>query len=220
MIKRTAALLALGLTLLLPVSQFATEPANLNTAKYAVKEYATSGEYGKDVAKIALKANKYLTKRLARPPKPDQKLAIVFDIDETTLTNLSQIMATDYGYVPSLWKRWIAESRAPAIVPVQVVYENAVRHQVAVFFVTARTESERAATERNLRQVGYDTWEKIYCMADDNPQPARLFKTAIRRQIEAEGFTIIANIGDQDSDLAGGHAEKTFKLPNPFYLVK
>jgi acid phosphatase len=31
---------------------------------------------------------------------------------------------------------------------------------------------------------------------------------------------IIANMGDQASDLAGGHAEKTFKLPNPFYLTK
>jgi len=31
---------------------------------------------------------------------------------------------------------------------------------------------------------------------------------------------IIANIGDQESDLAGGFAEKTFKLPNPFYISK
>jgi len=41
-----------------------------------------------------------------------------------------------------------------------------------------------------------------------------------RSQIEADGYTIIANIGDQASDLQGGHAEKTFKLPNPFYIVK
>ena len=29
----------------------------------------------------------------------------------------------------------------------------------------------------------------------------------------------IANLGDQESDLIGGHAERTFKLPNPFYLM-
>jgi hypothetical protein len=30
---------------------------------------------------------------------------------------------------------------------------------------------------------------------------------------------IIVNIGDQ-SDLEGGHAEMTFKVPNPFYFIE
>jgi hypothetical protein len=29
----------------------------------------------------------------------------------------------------------------------------------------------------------------------------------------------VANLGDQVSDLSGGFAEKTFKLPDPFYLT-
>jgi hypothetical protein len=33
------------------------------------------------------------------------------------------------------------------------------------------------------------------------------------------GFTIIANIGDQKSDLEGGYAEMTFKVPSPFYFI-
>jgi hypothetical protein len=33
--------------------------------------------------------------------------------------------------------------------------------------------------------------------------------------MEERGFTIVANIGDQASDLANGHAERAFKLPNP-----
>lgn len=45
-------------------------------------------------------------------------------------------------------------------------------------------------------------------------------KTAARIDIESRlGYTIIANIGDQDSDLRGGHAERTFKVPNPFYFI-
>jgi hypothetical protein len=31
--------------------------------------------------------------------------------------------------------------------------------------------------------------------------------------------TIIANVGDQESDLAGGHAERMFKIPNPFDFI-
>jgi hypothetical protein len=29
----------------------------------------------------------------------------------------------------------------------------------------------------------------------------------------------VLNIGDQASDLRGGHAEKTILLPNPFYSI-
>ncbi|MFX5743177.1 HAD family acid phosphatase, partial [Acinetobacter baumannii] len=45
------------------------------------------------------------------------------------------------------------------------------------------------------------------------------YKTSKRIDIENRGFTIIASIGDQKSDLAGGHAEMTYKLPNPFYFI-
>jgi hypothetical protein len=31
--------------------------------------------------------------------------------------------------------------------------------------------------------------------------------------------TIVANMGDQPSDLEGGFAERTFLLPNPFYRI-
>jgi hypothetical protein len=39
------------------------------------------------------------------------------------------------------------------------------------------------------------------------------------RAVAAGGFVIIASIGDQWSDLEGGHAERVFKVPNPFYLI-
>jgi hypothetical protein len=45
------------------------------------------------------------------------------------------------------------------------------------------------------------------------------FKAPERAKIAAKGYTIIANVGDQPSDLAGGYAERTFLLPNPFYRV-
>jgi acid phosphatase len=45
------------------------------------------------------------------------------------------------------------------------------------------------------------------------------FKTPIRARIEEIGYTIVANIGDQPSDLVGGHAQMRFLLPDPFYRV-
>ena len=48
---------------------------------------------------------------------------------------------------------------------------------------------------------------------------AAAFKAPVRAAIEGDGYTIIANMGDQPSDLAGAHAEQTFLLPNPFYRI-
>ena len=54
---------------------------------------------------------------------------------------------------------------------------------------------------------------------DDDPRRTSLErKTAARAAWAAEGWTIIATIGDQESDL-GAHAERGFKLPNPFYRI-
>ncbi|HEY8994679.1 MAG TPA: HAD family acid phosphatase [Lacunisphaera sp.] len=218
--KRFPALLALAVVLALPVTQFAVPPTNLSTAKRAVAEYVSSGEYGREVAAVALKANKYLAKRIAKPAKPNEKRAIVFDIDETTLSNLPHIMAHDYGYVPGVWRRWVAEGQARAIVPVQLVYDLAVKNGVTVFFITGRNPVDAPATERNLREVGYESWSKIYYKPEGDEISTAAFKRDTRRQLIAEGYTIIANIGDQDSDLTGDAAERIFKLPNPFYIVK
>ena len=195
------------------------EPPNLFPHKLQLRAYLDSGGYAKDVAAVALKANKYLAKRIAKGAKPGKKLAIVFDIDETALSNLPHILANDYGYVPRIWDEWVAEGRARAIIPVQTIYDTAVHGKIDVFFLTGRRETDRAATERNLRDVGYETWTKIYYKpAGDPALTTAAFKTDLRRKLTQEGYVIVANIGDQNSDLTGGYAERLFKLPNPFYI--
>ena len=45
------------------------------------------------------------------------------------------------------------------------------------------------------------------------------YKSATRAHIESLGYEIVGNFGDQFSDLEGGHADRTFKLPNPNYFL-
>ena len=81
-------------------------------------------------------------------------------------------------------------------------------------------ENERAATERNLKAVGYIGYAQAFFTPDDAHYPSLAeFKAPLRAKIAAMGYTIIANVGDQFSDLEGGFAERTFKLPNPFYYI-
>jgi len=89
-----------------------------------------------------------------------------------------------------------------------------------VFFITGRPESQRAATERNLSKTGYAGYTRLFMVPNGaHYASAADFKTPVRMEIEHMGYTIIANMGDQPSDLRGGHAEKKILLPDPFYRV-
>ena len=45
------------------------------------------------------------------------------------------------------------------------------------------------------------------------------YKSGTRAYIEAMGYDIVADFGDQYSDLTGGYTDNTFKMPNPNYYL-
>jgi predicted secreted acid phosphatase len=49
--------------------------------------------------------------------------------------------------------------------------------------------------------------------------PTIQYKSGTRAYIESQGYNIVADMGDQFSDLEGGFANKTFKMPNPNYYL-
>jgi predicted secreted acid phosphatase len=195
------------------------EPANLDAHKRAIRDYVESGTYEEQLKEVAAQANDWIEKRVARRSEGEQ-LVIVLDLDETLFRNWSRIDASDFTYVREDWNRWVAGASAPAIEPVRHVYHAARRNGVAIVIITGRPEGQRVATEENLRRIGCTDYDALICAPDGLQATAAEFKAAQRRRIEAEGKTIIANVGDQLSDLSGGYAERVFKLPNPFYLTE
>jgi len=201
------------------------EPANLGVQKLELGSYADSGRYAAGLAMVAAEAKAHLIRRAAE----GGRLAIVLDVDETALSNLPVIRVNDFATLstpicdfprdPCGIVAWIQQGRAEAIGPTLDLAREAVARGVAVFFVTGRAEFMRAATERNLRAVGY-AWTELVLKPDDlHAAKVAEFKAPARARIAAQGYTIILNMGDQQSDLDGGHAERRFKLPNPFYFL-
>ncbi len=45
------------------------------------------------------------------------------------------------------------------------------------------------------------------------------YKAGTRAYIESQGYDIVADFGDQYSDLNGGYTDRTFKMPNPNYYL-
>ena len=110
-------------------------------------------------------------------------------------------------------------ARAEPIKPVLALVRFARERGVAVFFLTGRPERLRAATEANLRAAGYE-WTGLLLKPDNlATRSAAEFTARERKKLQDQGYTIIVNIGDQMSDLDGGVAERTYKLPNTFYFV-
>ena len=204
-----------------------TQPANLGRDALRATAYHDSGAYLHDLAEVDANAADRLALRARQVRHP----ALVLDIDETSLSNWAEIRANGFGHFntgscdalplgPCGFEAWERLEQAPAVLPTLQLYRRARRLGVAVFFITGRHADATGATAANLRRVGYATWDGLFL----EPQGSRFasaadFKAPTRTAIERMGFTILANVGDQRSDLEGGHAERGYLLPDPFYLI-
>jgi len=204
-----------------------TELLNVGAVKRQALNYKCFGAYDRDVARVLADALTYVEKRSSEVTNA----ALVLDIDETSLSNWDQILANDFGYIPSGpcntlpdgpcgVNDWELNHVAPGIAPTLALFRAAKTKGVAIFFITGRpdTEQERSATTKNLIAVGYEGWEGLI-LRPQGYSSAKAYKTAQREEI-AKRFTIIANVGDQQSDLDGGYAERTYRVPNPFYYIE
>ncbi len=217
----TKTLLIVASTFFLNTASYA-EPANLALLTNKVVAYHDSGEYHKEIHQTIIRARTFLIERvLANKHNPHpEKLAIILDIDETSLSNYPRMVTRGFTANKEQLLQDTLAADAPPIKPTLSLYRVALKHGVRVFFVTGRREAERAATVKNLKNAGYKGWASLYLRPDNTQSPSIVpFKSQTRAAITKKGYTIIASIGDQHSDLAGGHAEKTFKLPNPYYYL-
>jgi hypothetical protein len=201
-------------------------PLNMDKARLALLDYKAK-DYDGDVAAVFTTARAYLKGRAGKVSQP----ALVLDIDETSLSNWTNIQANQLGYFaegpcdwlpkgPCGFGAWLRSGVSPVIMPALDLFNAAKAQGVAVFFVTARRDQERQATLWNLERAGYERWTKLITRPDDDVHGSvQAFKTEERGKIVDAGYTIIANVGDQLSDLDGGFAECTFKVPNPFYFI-
>jgi acid phosphatase len=186
-----------------------------------VVEYYDSGSYTRDTVPQLRKARRALRAEL-RTLEKGRKPALVLDIDDTSL---SQYPCRKPGDLPfddgPAGVNCVMSGALPPIVETRQLYQLALRRGVKVFFITGRVPQMRDATIRNLREAGFTRYQKLVMRptADLSAPSVIPFKAGQRRKIERAGYDILVNVGDQDSDLAGGYANRTFKLPNPMYFI-
>jgi HAD superfamily, subfamily IIIB (Acid phosphatase) len=111
---------------------------------------------------------------------------------------------------PCGFNQWILKSSAKPIEPARKPFDTAKANGIALIFITGRPDKQRDATVLNLNHAGFRTRPDR-----DDLLSVQVYKTAERTKVEAEGYTIIANVGDQISDFEGEHSGCTFKVPQP-----
>lgn len=206
---------------LLPFATLASQhklPLNNPEVLQSLNKYFSSGEYIQEIETKALEAKSYLDQRLKKTS--GDSLAIVFDIDETALSNLEALQRNNYSTNMEAFTANYLFSTLPAIGPTLGLYNYAKRRNVKLFFITSRPNTPEVinATVRNLKQAGFADWEDLYLMPlEDNNLTTAEYKKQSRQMIQNMGYTIVLNIGDQESDISGGVAEVAIKYPNPFY---
>jgi acid phosphatase len=198
---------------------------NLFDAQRRIADYVDSGRYASDCAAVAARASAWLDRRARRVKKP----AAVFDIDETSLSNWPAYRANGWARLttgecdlekgPCGLRAWQAAGKSKALPATLELVRHARSLGVAVFFISGRPPSLRESTERNLRAEGYEFDGVVLLPEGAAFQSAVDFKAPERRRLTEQGYTILISIGDQQSDLDGGFAERTFKLPNPVYFL-
>lgn len=192
-----------------------SEPANVNIVRTQVYDYINSGSYIKDIRCIADQARAYLD--TISKVTPD--MVVVFDIDETIISNWAHNKQHQFIYHKDLLKAWEESAAAPAIEPMRELFHYVLKRGFTIVIITGRGPHTRGYTLKNLENDGYYGWKALVFRPHGYHGPNAFYKAEVRRLIERRGYTIVANFGDQESDLAGGHARKTFKLPNPMYYL-
>lgn len=210
------------LAILLVLAGCASGPAepqpNLTLLKWECLEWHNSGAYARAIEKAAKPAEQTLESYL-RGPTP-QNFAIVFDIDETLLSNWPYLVANQFAIQPASFAEWTKREKAIPLTPVQRIYQRALAYQIPIFLITGRDESLRDATRRDLQEAGYWGWKGLFMRPAGYTDASIIpFKSGVRKMLHDQSYDVILNIGDQESDLKGGYARHDFKLPNPFYFI-
>jgi predicted secreted acid phosphatase len=156
----------------------------------AKRKVPTRAQWLADVRKAMKGSRGYVKERVATKTA-DEKLAVNFDIDNT-------VIATYYD--------------GGGAIPRMLRFAHLLdRLDVALVFNSGRLDKQQTRTVRQLTRAGFDVAE-VCLRAKRETLPVG--KQRCRGHFIDEGYTLIANVGNNDTDFIGGGYERAFRLPS------
>jgi predicted secreted acid phosphatase len=209
---------------------------NLGLVKTQIKAYygdtgsaepSPTSDFAREVGKIERKTERKLPRLV---DKADAAPVIILDVDDTTLSTYNYEATHDFGYDPVENAAYIHDHGMGPVFGMPDLANYASHVGADVYYLTGRPETQRADTTRDLLAAGYPDVapDHLYMRNRTAPPPylpceptctTTQYKSLTREHIESLGNDIVLNMGDQLSDLAGGFADYTAKVPNPMYYI-
>jgi len=188
---------------------------NLSESKKRIADYYESGRFDQDIEKIV------------RDVKNDfddyqfnQNDAVVFDVDETLLSNYDYAKSVGFGYIYNLWNEWQLDEKSTAIPEMKNLYDWFISNNVKIIFLTGRQFHTYQSTLNNLRKEGFNKSDTLICRNQaESKTPTYQYKTSKREELSENGYNIIATFGDQNEDLLGDFTGLKVKIPNYIYKL-
>ena len=194
----------------------APQMVNLDTAKKMIQNYYEGGQFDKECADaINIGIAEIEKLKLAK------NSAVVFDIDETVLSNYEHTKELGFGYVYGLYEKWLRRGEAKAIPETKRFYNWLAQKNIKVIFLTGRHAEDFASTKKNLLREGFTNFDTLIVSSPQNKKIAAAeWKALERERLTKNGYEIIACVGDQWSDMVGGFTGVKIKLPNYLYIIE
>jgi predicted secreted acid phosphatase len=194
----------------------------------------TTSPYISEMKKLVAKMKAKLPAYYAASKRSGKTPAIVLDTDDTMLMTYDMEVADmHFVFDPAEQDVWVQDQRFPAT-PVMVDFAAYAQSLgFALIGITGRSAAQKPASIANVAKVGFTgfTDATYYTKWPTGQQPSYItcaaascttveYKALTRRHLEKDlGYDISLNVGDQWSDLQGGYADHSFKLPNPTYYL-
>jgi 5'-nucleotidase (lipoprotein e(P4) family) len=126
--------------------------------------------------------------------------AIVTDVDETVLDNSPNqawLIKNKQSFTQATWENWVNRAEAKPLPGALEFFQYAASNGIKTFYVTNRSEAERAGTTENLKKAGFPevTNETLLLRGDTSSKEPR-------RQSVANKHRIVLLVGDNLNDIA------------------
>lgn len=218
---------------------------NIDSVKATIRNYygavdgvaSKSSPFVKEMRKKTTALAAKIQKRCETVSQWKRKPAIVLDVEDTLLWGYNLWdKEMKFHYDKAKDQAWVDGRKFPAVPEMAKIARKAKRSGCKLIAITDRTDDQRKKTKKNLnslfdyrftdslfftRWTGVGTSQKpSYVKCATATCTTAEYKSQTRAWIESnKKLRIIWNIGDQYSDLTGGHSENRFKVPNPVYDV-
>ena len=193
-----------------------------------VEAYYTGAQIDRDRADVALAAWRFVRdwtrERCGTTPAAvrECKAMVVFDVDETLLDSYSYSVAQDpqFTFDPTTWTEYVDACSYDPIPQARDLFNRLKALGVRIALVSSGDRDTKPDMVECLHAKGIKGWDRYIMRGDRAPElSGGEYKAIAREKLKRDGFTIVASVGDQVSDMSYGHLKRGFLMPNTMYYL-